>query len=173
MAIKAVFFDMGGTIQTYRYDRQLRIRRAYLIRDCLKKGGIQLDLSDEQLADAITSGVKRYRKQMSVTNIELPPFEIWMQYIFHDQPISPEALAPVAEELSFIYDTQLYDRRLRPEMPKVLEQIKALGLKIGCISNVQSRGQVAVPVTAHRLGTHAETPRNVFHRRAANKFGVD
>lgn len=183
MAIKAVFFDMGGTIQTYRFDRNLRVRRAYLIRQCLRKGGIQLTLSDEQLADAITAGVKRYRKQMADACIELPPLEIWKDYIFHDQPISAETLAPIAEELSFIYETQLYERRLRPEMPDVLAQIKALGLKIGCISNVQSRGQVAYnlqeygiidyfdPIVLSSTYGRCKPDPSIFHR-AARLAGV-
>jgi putative hydrolase of the HAD superfamily len=142
MKLRAVFFDMGGTIETFRYDRALRIGKAGLIRACLKKGGIDLDLTDEQLADVITSGIKAYHRWNMASRTEIAPVKIWKDYIFGEFPINEQALAPIAEELACIYETEFFDREMVSGMPEVLERIKALGLKIGCISNVQSRGQV-------------------------------
>ena len=39
-------------------------------------------------------------------------------------------------------DTRYYQRRMRPEIPRVLETVRGMGLKMGIISNIQSRGQV-------------------------------
>jgi putative hydrolase of the HAD superfamily len=142
MKLRAVFFDMGGTIETFRYDRALRVQKAGLIRACLKKGGINLDLSDDQLADVITSGIKAYHRWNMASRTEIDPAKVWKTFIFKDLPISEQALAPIAEELACIYETEFFDREMVPGMPEVLERIKAMGLKIGVISNVQSRGQV-------------------------------
>jgi len=116
VVLKIVFFDMGGTIETYRYDREWRIRHAYLIRDCLAKGGIKLDLTDEQLADTITRGIKAYHVWNMASRHEIPPVQIWKNYILKDFPIAEESLAPIAEELALIYEA----RGLKPEQARLL-----------------------------------------------------
>lgn len=142
MMLKAVFFDMGGTLDTFRFTRELRIANAPLIRACLARGGIQADLSDEQLADAITQGVTAYLRWNMVSNLELSPAEIWSRFYLKNLQIDARALAPIAEELAFLYETRLYVREMRPEVPQVLARIQEMGLKLGCISNTQSRQQV-------------------------------
>ena len=142
MNLKAVFFDMGGTIETFRFTRELRIERSALIRECLLKAGISLPLSNEALADLITQGAIAYNRWNMQTNIELPPAQIWTKYYLQDFAIDPQVLEPVGEELSFLYETQLFIREMRPEIPAVLNHIKSLGLTIGCISNTQSTTQV-------------------------------
>ncbi len=141
--LKAVFFDMGGTIDFYRQTREYRLSQAYLVRDCLKRGGIALPWSDEQLVDALGSGIACYYEWNSDSNIELSPAEIWSRFILKGLNITPEVLAPIAEELALINETRMYMREMRPEMPQVLEKIKEMGLKVGIISNTQSQYQVS------------------------------
>lgn len=142
MSLQAIFFDMGGTIETFRFTREFRIERSPLIRQCLLNAGISLPLTDEGLADAITQGAKTYNSWNMQTNIELPAAQIWAKYYLENLMISPQQLESIAEELSFLYETQLFIREMRPEIPTVLNRIKALGLTIGCISNTQSTTQV-------------------------------
>jgi putative hydrolase of the HAD superfamily len=52
--------------------------------------------------------------------------------------------------LSFFIEMRYYQREMRPEMPAILEAIQKLGLKMGIIGNVQSRGQV--PANLERYG---------------------
>ncbi len=141
MNLQAVFFDMGGTLQSFRYDRNWRIAHVGVLRACLEKGGIHLDWTDAQLADAITNGMSEYRRRVD-SRIELTPALIWSRYVFADQRISEQTIGPIAEELSFLYETRLYERRMVPGLPAVLARIRDMGLKIGVISNTQSRGQV-------------------------------
>jgi len=142
MSLRAVFFDMGGTIESFCFTREFRIKNAPIIRACLEKGGITLPISDERLADLITAGVKAYHNWNLDSMIEIPPERIWREYILADLDIPAGKLKPIGEELCYLYETQLYVREMRPEMPAVLQKIKDLGLRIGCISNTQSRGQV-------------------------------
>ena len=147
MTLKAVFFDMGGTIETYRSSNELRISNAHAIRDCLKKTGISLDLNDEELASLIMCRLKAYHHWNLVSMIEIPSLEIWSKYVFQDYDVNIES---VAEELSFLYETRFFEREMRPEIPAVLEEIKSMGIKIGCISNTQSLTQV--PFSMKRYG---------------------
>ncbi len=142
MTIQAVFFDMGGTIDTFGFTREFRIQNAHHIKDCLARVSISLTLSDEQLADSITKGASDYLCWNMTSNIELKPAEIWSRFFLKGISVSENELTPIAEELAFLYETQLYHREMRNEIPMVLARVKAMGFRIGIISNTQSLNQV-------------------------------
>ncbi len=140
--LKAVFFDMGGTLDTYYYTPEDRISKMCLIRTSMHKAGIQLSVSDIELADMITRGASAYLHWNLQSTRELKPAQIWARFFLKDLLLSPESLAPVAEELAYIYETALFIRKPRTEILEVLEKISQMGLKIGCVSNTQSQTQV-------------------------------
>ncbi len=142
MKLQAILFDMGGTLDTYHYTREHRLTNIPLIRECLSKVGVSLSADDERLVDMITTGAGKYLSWNRESNVELKPSEIWSQFFLEGNRIGPERLVPIEEELAFLYETRLYIRALRPEAPQVLESIQNLGLRIGLISNTQSRKQV-------------------------------
>ena len=142
MTVQAVFFDMGGTIETYGWTPELRIRETAGIRQRLAEAGINLGLTDKQLYELISAGLDAYHL-VSLQNLdELAPGRVWNEYIFAGYPVDREKLAAIAEDLMFFIETHYYQRAMRPEVPGVLEAIRKMGLKIGLISNVNSRGQV-------------------------------
>ncbi len=144
MRIRAVFFDMGGTLQTYGYDRQLRLEATPGLRKLLQEAGIELPLTDEQLEATVSSGLDSYKRWAIESLVELPPSAVWGRYIFRDCPIDPAALDRIAEQLAFYAEIHYYRRTMRPEIPAVLQAIRAMGMQIGLISNVNSRLQVPV-----------------------------
>jgi putative hydrolase of the HAD superfamily len=144
MKIQAVFFDMGGTIETFSYTREIRLEATDVIRERLARVGIDPGLTNEQLLHVITSGLERYKCWCIQSVQELPPQRVWCQYILNGFSVNQEKLSAISEELMFLIETHFYRRRMRPEMPDVLQAIKQMGLKIGLISNVNSRGQVPV-----------------------------
>ena len=142
MKIQAVFFDMGGTIQTFGYTRKLRLNAVPLIQERLIRAGIDLRLSNEQLLDVISIGLERYKRWCLQSMNELPSWRVWHEYILNGLSVNQERLSGISEELMFLIETRFYCRAMRPEMPEVLHAIKQMGLKIGLISNVNSHGQV-------------------------------
>jgi len=60
MMIQAVFFDMGGTIETYSFTRQLRLQATPGIQQRLLSAGIDLHLNNMELFDLISTGLKNY-----------------------------------------------------------------------------------------------------------------
>ncbi|MCJ7694204.1 MAG: HAD family hydrolase, partial [Anaerolineaceae bacterium] len=156
MGLKAIFIDMGGTIETFRFTHQYRTENCHVIRDCLATKGISLPINDEQLADMITTNISIYSRISMKTNIELPSAEIWANYIFKDFNLRKEALEDISEELAFLYETRLYIREMRPEVPSVLQKIKTLGLTIGCISNTQSITQVPYSMRSYGIYDYFE-----------------
>ncbi len=141
MTIRAVFFDMGGTIETFGWTPELRLQETAGIRQRLESAGIHLGLTDQQLYVLISTGLDSYHQASLQTMAELPPQLVWND-IFAGHPVKQERLAAIAEDLMFFLETHWFRRALRPEVPGVLEAIHNMGLKIGLISNVNSRGQV-------------------------------
>ena len=142
MAIQAAFFDMGGTIETYWYTRELRLQATGGLQKVLLTADIDLLLSDEQLYEVVSAGLNRYHKWRTQSLEELPTKRIWSEYILPSYPIDLLRLEEIAEDLMLYIETHFYQREMRPEMPVVLESIRKMGLKIGLISNVSSLGQV-------------------------------
>jgi len=151
MNIQAVFFDMGGTIDTYRYTRELRLEKTPHIQGHLLSVGIHLGLSNEKLFEAISAGLARYHAWSLESLEELPPQCVWGEYILSEFSVDRETLDTIAEDLMCYIETSFYERKMRPEVPAVLEAIKNIGLKIGLISNVNSLGQVPTNLTEYKL----------------------
>lgn len=150
MELKAIFFDVGGTIESFRFTKEFRLSQVHFFRECLENAGIILHKDDIELTELISAGITAYRKWNFSSQVELPTFDIWSKYVFNNIPVDMAALRNISEELSFLYETKFYIRELRPELPEVLAAIQRMGLKLGCISNTQSLTQV--PQTLDNYG---------------------
>lgn len=151
MNIQAVFFDMGGTIDMYGYTRELRLKRTPGIQERLLTAGVDLGLSNEGLYEVVSAGLARYHAWSLESLEELPPARVWGEYILPEYSLDRNALDAIAEDLMCYIETCYYERRVRPEVTVVLEGIKQMGLKIGLISNVNSRGQVPTNLSQYNL----------------------
>jgi putative hydrolase of the HAD superfamily len=150
MTIRAVFFDMGGTIERYWYTPELRLKAIPGLKQRLLSAGIDLGFSDKELLKAISTGYGSYHKWSIDSMEELPPQRVWGEFIFAGTTIDQQKLAVVAEELMFTLESRFYRRELRLEVPSVLEAIQEMGLKIGLISNVCCRN--LVPANLEQYG---------------------
>jgi putative hydrolase of the HAD superfamily len=148
--LKAVFFDMGGTIDTHTYDRRAGIEATAEIRRLLSQAGLDIHGSDEELYDLINEGLRAYRRWREISLVELSPEKVWPGYILKNYPLETGQLDGIAEDLTYTVDTRYYQRSMRPEVPTVLKALRGMGLKLGIISNIQSRGQV--PDDLNRYG---------------------
>jgi len=151
MNIQAVFFDMGGTIETYGYTRELRLDKTPGIQQRLLSAGIDLRLDNEQLFELISAGLEQYHSWSMESLEEIPSQRVWNEFILAGFAVDRVALASIAEDLMCYIEMRYYERKLRPEVPAVLEAIRQIGLKIGLISNVNSRGQVPTNLTEYNL----------------------
>ncbi len=154
--IEAVFFDMGGTIETYWYDHALRLNATPPIRERLLSAGIDLGLSSEQLYQVISAGLDEYKAWKDRSLIELHADEVWRDFILRDYHVDLARLEPVAGELMFWLDMHYYEREMRPEVPRVLEALKQMGLRMGVISNIVSCGQVPTNLEAYGIRPYFE-----------------
>jgi putative hydrolase of the HAD superfamily len=153
MPIKTVFFDMGGTIDTYWYSTEMRLGVTPGLQKLLSSHDIDLHLTDFQLYELVSGGMARYHQWRLASYKELSPYRVWHDYILRDYPDEFPQLASIADELMVWIETHYYQRQMRPEIPAVLEAIQKMGYKIGLISNVTSHGQV--PYSLKEYGIQA------------------
>ncbi len=150
MVLQTMFFDVGGTLETFSCTREYRIKNTAVLRQYMTENGIDLPYTDEELYEMISGGISAYRKWSIASMIELSTDEIWSGYVFKDVSLDHETLHRISEQLSCLYELNYYVREMRPEVPAVLAEIKKMGLRMGCISNTQSVTQV--PATLKKYG---------------------
>ncbi len=142
MQIRGVFFDMGGTIETFDQTPEIQREATPGLQALLAEKGLDPGYSLEDLFLIISSGLDRYHRWNRVTKLELPAWQVWRDYLLPDCSLDPQILSTAAEDLMFYIETHYYRRALRPEVPAVLAEIRRMRYQIGLISNVNSRRQV-------------------------------
>jgi len=170
--IRAVIFDMGGTLEDIYYDDALRLKATRGIQAILACHGLDARMDVPHLYKTIMAGIQAYQEWRETSEVELPPARVWGDYVFRDQGFPADRLAEISEKLAFYYDTHFFARTLRPEVPETLKRLKEGGYRLGVISNVTSLGQVPhslrsygledafdVVVTSSQLGCRKPNPR--------------
>lgn len=136
--IQAVLFDMGGTLHTASAPPGRDEWFARRLLDRLADYGVDLPAEPATLARQLEENSEAYKHWGEEHLRELPPAEIWSRWYLREYDLAPERLAPFAEELTFLFD---YERRKilrRPHLQESLQALRAMGLRLGIISNVAS-----------------------------------
>ena len=148
--IKAVMFDMGGTLEDLYSDEKNDRATAYALFEILKKHGIEVPYEAEPLWKIVGAGITAYKKNSEVTQIELKPEEIWCDWGFKDIPVDREKIAEISEEIAHMWETTFYDRKLREHAAEMLKGLKEdLGLHVAVVSNTGSLFQVFDTLTKY------------------------
>jgi putative hydrolase of the HAD superfamily len=137
--IGAVLFDMGGTLEDLASDESIRREATRGLRELMHKLGVDPGLSLPDLQATVFAGLEAYQAWRDQREVELPPEQVWTEYIFAKQALSEERLMAAAEELTLFYEENYYLRRLRAEAPATLEALHEKGFRLAIISNVMSR----------------------------------
>lgn len=140
--IRAVLFDMGGTLHTSSSPAGREIWFARRLIERLGDYGIALNVQPTELAGVLRENSETYKKWSEVSLRELPPARIWSEYYLRDYGIGEEALAPIAEELSFLYDYERGRILRRPHVRETMEALESAGMRLGIISNIISTSVV-------------------------------
>jgi putative hydrolase of the HAD superfamily len=149
--IRAVIFDLGGTLEDVYYDDDLRLKATPGFREILAKHDLDPGLSIPDLYAVITAGMKKYGAWREKTEQEMPPEQVWNEFVFTNQGWPQEKLAAIGEELAFYWDTRFSHRVLRPESPAVLHDLRERCFRLGVISNILSRGMVPFKLDEYGL----------------------
>ena len=140
--IKAVLFDLGGTLHKSSTSPERDLWFCRRILDRLGDYGIFPEGGAELLARRLAVNSEIYKHESEKTLRELPAERIWSEYYLREYGLTAEELAPFAEELSFLYDYERPCVMRRPHLKETMEALKAMGLRLGVISNIISRSVV-------------------------------
>ncbi len=136
-AIRAVVFDLGGTLENVYYDDALRLKATPGLRAILAQHDLDPGLSDAALCALVITGIKQYGKWREETNLEKTPEQVFSEYVFTDLP--RERVVAIGEELAFYWDNHFSIRTARPETRAAIKQLRAQNFRLGVISNITSR----------------------------------
>ncbi len=154
--ITTVLFDLGGTLHSViKKEDSMRRFAEHLIRR-LSDYGIVIDTTPEALAVSLHENAESYKHYSELTKTELPAAKIWNEHYLKDFHIGEEKLAPIAEELSFLYD---YDRLTLMRKPRLKETIEALhdmGIRMGVVSNIISTSLVPHMLNEYGISEYME-----------------
>lgn len=136
--IRAVVYDIGGTLHDVtKPDGRGVLYCRYLI-DRLKDYGIEISTSPEMLDAYLTVQGAAYKRYSEQTREELPMARIWNEFYLAQFHIGEEKFEPIAEELSFGYDYLRVRNLRKPHLNETIETIDKMGLLQGIISNIIS-----------------------------------
>ena len=152
--IRAVVFDMGGTLENLYYDDAIHLEATRGLQELLSRRSLDSGLDLTDLQAAVLSGMKAYQVWREQSEIELPPEKVWGEYIFSNHGLSRERLAAMAEELTFYSETHYQVRRLRPEAPVMLDALHQKGFRLAIISNIISRRLVPCKLVEYGIAQY-------------------
>lgn len=136
--IRAVLFDVGGTLHLARHDPDLANDFSRLLLERLAKNGINLPIDPLALTPLLHENAEAYKHWSEETRLELPGARIWNEYYLKDFRIGEERLAPIAEELCWMYDAVRVNNVPRPHMQETMLSLREMGMTLGIISNIIS-----------------------------------
>jgi putative hydrolase of the HAD superfamily len=140
--IKAVLFDLGGTLHVSSNPQGRAEWFAELLINRLADYGIKLDTTPKALAESLHTNSEAYKHLSEEKLIELPAAVIWSDYFLKEFGLTAAQLEPMAEELSFLYDYIRVRVMRRPHLKQTMEQLHGMGIRMGIISNIISRSVV-------------------------------
>lgn len=140
--IRGILFDLGGTLHVNDSPPGRDVWFARRLIDRMEDYGIHLQGTPEMLAARLHENSEAYKRASEENLRELPAAEIWSRWFLREQDLTPEQLAPMAEELSFLYDYERVRVMRRSHLQQTMQELKDMGLEIGMISNIISRSVV-------------------------------
>ena len=154
--ITTLLFDLGGTLHSViRKADSMRRFSERLIRR-LSDYGIVLDTTPESLAVSLHENAEAYKHHTEKTLLELPAPQIWNEHYLKEFHIGEERLAPIAEELSFLYDYDRLTLMRKPRLKETIETLHDMGVRIGIVSNIISTSLVPHLLNEYGIAQYME-----------------
>ena len=154
--ITTVLFDLGGTLHSVIKKADSMPRFAERLIRRLSDYGIVLDTTPEALAVSLHENAEAYKHESERTKTELPAVRIWNDWYLREFHIGEERLAPIAEELSFLYDYDRLTLMRKPRLRETIETLHAMGLRMGIVSNIISTSLVPHMLNEYGIAQYME-----------------
>lgn len=133
---------MGGTLEDIFVDETSEWAAIEKLDAMLKGWGLDPGVDRETLKAKVDQGWVDYGKYRDARDVELKPIPIWRDYVLREFAFPAERLEPYCEEIAHMWEVTHYHRSLRPRVKEMLEGLRAMGMKLGIISNTAALYQV-------------------------------
>jgi HAD superfamily hydrolase (TIGR01549 family) len=128
--IKAIFFDIGGTLRVSHIDENQQLQN---IEEMISLLGEKI--SPENFITKIHKGEKAYRKWCKPSFNELNEIGLWTRFILPEYPV--EFIRENAMRLNQLW-RESRPKYILPDMVETMRQLSKRGYKLGLISNTTS-----------------------------------
>lgn len=128
--LKAIFFDIGGTLRVTYKDE---VRDQQKIRELINFLGEKC--TPEEMISRIRRGEKSYRRWCKPNFIELSEQDLWTRFILPDYP--PSFIREHAVKLNQMWRDSR-PKHILPDMVETMQTLNQRGYKLGIISNTTS-----------------------------------
>lgn len=128
--IKALFFDIGGTL---RVSNSQQGRNLEKIKELIVFLGEKI--SPEEFINRIHKGEKAYRRWSKPAYLELAEADLWSRFLLPDHPV--EFIQENAVKINQMW-RESHEKRLLPDMAETMRALSKRGYKLGLISNTTS-----------------------------------
>lgn len=136
--INTVLFDMGGTLEDIKYNKNTAVAVTKSVINHLHRYDIRVTCEENDFWSQLKAGVTRYKNWSEKYELEKKPEEIWNDYYLADFSFDRDKITLIAEDLAQIWEVTYYNRTLRPDVKQTLNSLKRQGYKLGIISNTGS-----------------------------------
>lgn len=182
--IRAVLFDIGGTLHTVRNSPALAEAFARRLIERLAVYDIEIDAPYAVFAEALHRNAEAYKSWSEETRIELPAPRIWNEFYLKQYAVGEARLAPIAEELSFLYDYERVRNKRRPGLVETMRALREENVRMGVISNIISTSFVPHVLKEYGIEDYMDCvvlssvagcrkPDAAIFELALNELGVD
>ncbi len=169
--LRAVVFDLGGTLEETTYNQELRAGAAHDLLRFMIERGLDPHLGADEVGARVAAGMQACVRWREQAEMELPPERLWVEFVFSGCDLPAGRLADAGEELAFFYEKRFFRRALRPGAGEALDALAAHGYRLAVISNVMSRGLVPFKLAEYGIVQHFDPvlTSSVFGRRKPNE----
>lgn len=138
--IKAVLYDIGGVMYTASAAEGQKRAFAEGLISLLDSVGIPIHDTVERFEEKLSRRAEEYKTHAERTMYELPAFLAWRDFYLADYSVPERALMRYAETLSHYYDGHARLTYVkRPHLNEAMEELHAMGVRQGVISNILSK----------------------------------
>lgn len=154
--IQAVLFDVGGTLHTGHSSEALAEAFARRLIARLAIYDIKIDTPYDVFAKELHHSAEAYKSWSEKTLLELPAPRIWNEFYLARYNIGEETLAPIAEELSFLYDYERVCNKRRAHLKETMQSLREQNVRMGVVSNIISTSFVPHILKEYGIDTYME-----------------
>lgn len=139
MKIKAVLFDLGGTLEDLSSTKEEQRSAIEYIQTVLQLRSKAFCIPKEEFFERLMAGYKFYKGYVAGAGIEKSPEDIWSDYYLASFPGERETIRRMSDHLTELWETHFYVRSAKKEAAQMCRDLKEQGCLLGIITNTTSR----------------------------------